>query len=67
MTGQTKSVIAFLAAIFCIIAILVVFAKFGGIVGLVAALVLGVVAYRLVKTGLALWNAPPDPDRESGG
>jgi hypothetical protein len=66
MTRQAKSVIAFLAAIFCIVAILVVWAKFGGLIGLVAALVLGVVAFRLVKTGLALWSAP-GPGQESGG
>ena len=58
MTRQAKSLAAFLAAVFCIAAILVMFAKFGGIVGLVAALVLGAAAYRLMKAGLALWNAP---------
>ena len=67
MTRQTKSVIAFLAASLCITAILIVFARFGGIVGLVAALVLGGVAYRLIETGLAHWNGPPDPGREAGG
>ena len=62
MTRQTKSVIAFLAAIFCIVAILVVWKNFGELISIVATGALATVAVRLVKAG-RVWNAPPDPGR----
>ena len=51
MSRQTKSVIAFLAAIFCVVSMLVAWARFGGVFFLVVAPVLGVAAFRLVQVG----------------
>ena len=67
MSRQAKSVIAFLAAIFCVVSMLVAWARFGGVFFLVVAPILGVAAFRLTRVGRVLWNASPDPGREARG